>query len=77
MKTTSVRVKKSSGVKMWCNEVLRPVDTCYRDTSSIQATIMRNLDVGLHGYTIKEKVGLGSIMSCKFAVRVWRRSKME
>jgi len=33
--------------------------------TAAQATRMRNLDVGLHGYTIKDKVGVGSIISCK------------
>ena len=64
-------MKKAAVLQRWCNEALRPHDMCDRGTSSTEATRMRNLDVGLHGYKMKDKIGVGSIISCKFVVRVW------
>ena len=66
-------------LKQCFSEVLRHHDICDRGTNSIEATRMKNLDVGLHRYTIKDTTGVGSItsISFKFAVRVWWKSKME
>ena len=43
---------------------------CDRGTSSTEGTRMRNMDVGLHRYAIKDTTGVGSIISCEFVVRV-------